>query len=98
MRPSPHRIFTLSGQEPSLHSVEAQREVWVHLYVREIFVWLLLEAINLALPISLPLGEQNIVVLNDWDSVKDSLRKDSFLGMRKCTSTPLMTLILDRAT
>ena len=28
----------------------------------------------------LPLGEQNIVILNDWESIRDALRKDAFLG------------------
>lgn len=28
----------------------------------------------------LPVGMQNIVILNDWNSIKDSLKKDSFLG------------------
>ncbi|XP_017483681.1 PREDICTED: cytochrome P450 2C7-like [Rhagoletis zephyria] len=30
---------------------------------------------------TLPVGMQNIVILNDWNSIKDSLKKDSFLGL-----------------
>ncbi|KAI2806036.1 hypothetical protein BLOT_005047 [Blomia tropicalis] len=46
---------------------------------------------------TLPLGKQNIVVLNDWDSIKDSLRKDSFLGKNNSFSifTGVKSLIDD---
>ncbi|KAH9422258.1 hypothetical protein DERP_002555 [Dermatophagoides pteronyssinus] len=40
---------------------------------------------------TLPLGEQKIVILNDWDSVRNALRKDSFLGRPDVSLFSLVT-------
>lgn len=40
---------------------------------------------------TLPLGAQNVVVLNDWASVRDALRKDAFLGRPRTTGFSLVT-------
>lgn len=40
---------------------------------------------------TLPVGMQNIVILNDWNSIKDSLKKDSFLGRAAQGSFTIVT-------
>lgn len=40
---------------------------------------------------TLPLGDKKIVVLNDWETVRNALRKESFLGRPEITVFSLLT-------